>query len=152
VAERDPDRGIIETGIKIAEVRRARRLTQVELAKRLGLSRKYVAQIEQGRKVVSLWRLFQFAQALEVTASGLVSRPKRKEGFPVGRPAPPDAAYRGSQFVGVYWRSGAWYGKVWHEGKNHVVGKFDEEEDAARARDRLAKKLKGKRARLNFPT
>lgn len=149
--ERDPDRGVIETGIRISELRRKRGVTQKQLAKRLDLSREYIAQIEQGKRVVSLWRLFQIARALGVTVSGLTSPPKRKEGFPAGRPPAPEAAYRGSGYIGVFWRSGGWHGKVWHEGANQIIGKFDDEEEAARARDRLAKKLKGKRARLNFP-
>ncbi len=149
--KRAPDKAVVETGIRISELRRARLLTQEALASRLNLSRKYIAEIEQGRKVVSLWRLFQIANALDVSASSVVSPPKRKKGFPVGRPPPPEGPYRASEFIGVFWRNGSYYGRVNRDGRSQLTPRYDVEEDAARARDCLAKRLLGRRARLNFP-
>ena len=72
-----------------------------------------------------------------------------------------------SAFVGVSWlkHSGRWQARVSHDDKNHHLGSFDDEEEAARAFDAPARRLRpkgkahGGRAgastnwqRLNFPT
>jgi len=58
------------------------------------------------------------------------------------------------RFIGVFQRKeapGKWYGKV-EAGRQHAyVGPFDDEVEAARARDRVAIQLHGEFARLNFP-
>ena len=135
----------------VAEVRRLRRLTQTKLAEMLGISRIYLAQIEQGRRVISLWRLSQLANALDVSESRLCRPPKSTVRAPAGRPGPKQKPYAASKWIGVAWRNGLAYGAVQHEGETHTTKGFSDDEDAARARDRLAKRLHGKRARLNFP-
>jgi hypothetical protein len=52
-----------------------------------------------------------------------------------------------SRFKGVFPHGDRWRAKV---GGRHL-GLFDDEVEAAKARDRLARKLHGKFARLNFP-
>ncbi|MBP7054074.1 MAG: HNH endonuclease [Phycisphaerae bacterium] len=59
-----------------------------------------------------------------------------------------------SHFIGVFQRKeapGKWYGEV-EAGRQHAyVGPFDDEIEAARARDRKALELHGSYAMLNFP-
>lgn len=56
-----------------------------------------------------------------------------------------------SGFKGVYPQGDKWYGVVEHKGKQHYAGTHDTPAEAARARDRLAVKLFGEYAWLNFP-
>jgi hypothetical protein len=73
-----------------------------------------------------------------------------------------------SEFVGVGWvkRDRKWVAQISHDGKNHHLGCFDDEHEAARAADTAARRLRGDNAhggrsggqgkghwlRLNFPT
>jgi hypothetical protein len=63
------------------------------------------------------------------------------------------AVGRWSQYRGVSWdsRGGKWLVQIWHGGKQHHLGYFADEEEAARAYDAQARELKGDAARLNFP-
>lgn len=56
-----------------------------------------------------------------------------------------------SRFIGVFPRRDKWHAVVTHQRKTHFVGSFDDEVEAAKARDRLALELHGPFARLNFP-
>lgn len=56
-----------------------------------------------------------------------------------------------SKFIGVTRHQGKWTGSVTKDGKSHNAGRFDNEEECARARDKLALKLHGEFAVLNFP-
>lgn len=56
-----------------------------------------------------------------------------------------------SGFKGVYPQGDKWYGVVERGGKQHYAGTFLTPIEAARARDRLALKLFGEYAWLNFP-
>lgn len=55
-----------------------------------------------------------------------------------------------SHFVGVYRRRDKWIAHVTRRGKCHYVGLFDDEIEAAKARDRKAYELHGEYAYLNF--
>ena len=69
-----------------------------------------------------------------------------------------------SAFVGVRWdkQKGRWAAAIWHDGSNHHLGYFDDDQEAARAYDAAARRLrpKGKAhggagvhwQRVNFPT
>jgi len=58
-----------------------------------------------------------------------------------------------SKFLGVCFdkRNGKWRAKIKYNGKTIHLGRFDNEEDAARAYDAAAKKYYGEFARVNFP-
>jgi hypothetical protein len=56
-----------------------------------------------------------------------------------------------SRFIGVYRRRNKYQVILKHNGKAYGGGMFDDEVEAAKARDRLAIQLHGKYARLNFP-
>jgi len=56
-----------------------------------------------------------------------------------------------SRFVGVYRRGNKWEARIRCRGKVYYLGFFDDEVEAAKARDRKAYELHGEFAYLNFP-
>jgi hypothetical protein len=56
-----------------------------------------------------------------------------------------------SRFRGVYPRDGKWYGRITHKGQRYNLGTFDDEIEAAKARDRKARELYGEHAWRNIP-
>ncbi len=56
-----------------------------------------------------------------------------------------------SRFRGVYRRGNKWEVKIRHKGKTYRLPPFDDEIEAAKARDRLARQLYGKHAWQNIP-
>jgi len=56
-----------------------------------------------------------------------------------------------SQYVGVCRRGDKWVSGITASGKHYCAGTFDDEVEAAKARDRIAYSLHGERAYLNFP-
>jgi hypothetical protein len=56
-----------------------------------------------------------------------------------------------SKFIGVSRRQVLWRASVNHDHEHHSIGNFASEEEAARARDRVAHALHGASASLNFP-
>ena len=57
---------------RVRELRRARRLSQRQLAARAGLSGQFIADIEQGRGNASLASLSKVAEALDVAPTDLL--------------------------------------------------------------------------------
>jgi AP2 domain len=59
-----------------------------------------------------------------------------------------------SQYKGVLWEQsrGRWKAEIRASGKKRFIGRFDDEEEAARAYDRIAKVVHGRFAVLNFPS
>jgi len=56
-----------------------------------------------------------------------------------------------SRFKGVYPDGDKWCAVIKHKGRTHYLGAFDDEVEAAKARDRKAYELQGEYAYLNFP-
>jgi hypothetical protein len=56
-----------------------------------------------------------------------------------------------SRFVGVYRHKDKWVAEIRYHGKYYYCGLFDDEVEAAKARDRKAYELHGPYAYLNFP-
>lgn len=56
---------LLEVAYRIAELRRLRRMSQEELAKRIGSTQSNIARIENGRQNLSLNLLGKIAQALD---------------------------------------------------------------------------------------
>ena len=59
-------------GRAIQRHRKARRLSQEKLAERAGLHRTYIGGIERGLRNITIMKLHQVAQALDVTLADLV--------------------------------------------------------------------------------
>jgi hypothetical protein len=58
---------------------------------------------------------------------------------------------RSSRFVGVSRHQNKWRASICCDGKDHYLGLFDDEIEAAKARDRETLRLFGEFAYLNFP-
>jgi transcriptional regulator with XRE-family HTH domain len=74
-------------GLTIRELRRARGLTQEQLAERLNALTPNYARIEQGRQNVTVATLVPIARALDVSLEELFRSPRdrtRKHGRPTG--------------------------------------------------------------------
>lgn len=58
-----------------------------------------------------------------------------------------------SSYLGVSWcrERNKWYCQIEHNYRNIHIGRFDSEEEAARAYDEVALRLRGEFANLNFP-
>ena len=58
-----------------------------------------------------------------------------------------------SKYRGVTWSKhfDAWIAQIAHANEHHRIGQFDDEREAARAYDRAAAALHGRKAKLNFP-
>lgn len=65
-----------EFGLLVRKARLAADLTQQELARRVGLTRTSITNIESGRQVVALHTLFSLAASLDIDSTALL--PKRK--------------------------------------------------------------------------
>ena len=59
-------------GLNITYYRKARRLTQIELADQLEVSSNYLSQIERGSKFISLTKLIKVAELLDIDAKALL--------------------------------------------------------------------------------
>ena len=73
-----------QLGRRIAELRKARRLTQVQLAKAVGCSVEFISLVERGVNAPSVARLEDFASALGVGVVDLFTfeQPKRTRRAP----------------------------------------------------------------------
>ncbi len=65
-------------GQRIADLRKTRRLTQVQLAKAVGCSVEFISLVERGVNAPCVARLEDFAKALKVRVVDLFAFPSRK--------------------------------------------------------------------------
>jgi len=64
----------IRFGVRLRQLRRRKGLTQVQLAERLGLDRSYLADIERGKRNVSISNLDVIPKGLGLTLSRMLSK------------------------------------------------------------------------------
>lgn len=74
-------------GLRVAELRISRGLTQEQLAERIGLSTRYMQRIEAGRQNFTLATLARLGDLLGVQARELLRKPRPRVRKP-GRPWP----------------------------------------------------------------
>jgi transcriptional regulator with XRE-family HTH domain len=67
-----------QLGQRIADLRKTRHLTQVQLAKAVGCSVEFISLVERGVNSPSVARLEDFAKAVKVGAVDLFTFPGRK--------------------------------------------------------------------------
>lgn len=72
VAIMSADERVLAFGRKLRGVRKSKGLSQEKLAELAGIDRSYVSEIERGEYNISLLKLYQICDALEVEASDLV--------------------------------------------------------------------------------
>ena len=65
---------LIRLGDRIRKLRKKRGWTQVEMAERVGIDRSFLADIERGKRNVSILNLSHISKGLGVTLSQLFSR------------------------------------------------------------------------------
>lgn len=82
----DPERLAKNVGRRIAELRRDRGMTQVQVAAKLRVAYQWISQIEGGQNV-SVHTLARLANALDVAVEAFFAAPKPSRGKPRrGRP------------------------------------------------------------------
>jgi transcriptional regulator with XRE-family HTH domain len=65
---------LIRLGDRIRKLRKKRGWTQVEMAERVGIDRSFLADVERGKRNVSILNLDLMAKGLKVSLSQLFSR------------------------------------------------------------------------------
>ena len=86
----DPERLAMNVGRRIAEVRRERGMTQVQIATKLRVAYQWISQIECGQNV-SVHTLARLANALDVAVEAFFEAPKPTRARP-RRGRPPTSA------------------------------------------------------------
>ena len=59
-------------GQNIKKFRNKKQISQADLAERLDLSTEYICRVERGQKYLSLRKLFELADILEIKVSALI--------------------------------------------------------------------------------
>ncbi|MGD0601914.1 MAG: helix-turn-helix transcriptional regulator [Terriglobales bacterium] len=65
---------LVRLGTRIRKLRKKRGWTQVEMAERVGIDRSFLADVERGKRNVSILNLDLMAKGLKVSLSQLLSR------------------------------------------------------------------------------
>jgi transcriptional regulator with XRE-family HTH domain len=65
---------LIRLGTRIRKLRKKRGWTQVEMAERVGIDRSFLADVERGKRNVSILNVELMADGLKVSLSQLFSR------------------------------------------------------------------------------
>ena len=69
-----PEDLLIRLGDRIRKLRKKRQWTQAEMAERVGIDRSFLADVERGKRNVSILNLGLIAKGLNVSLSRLLSR------------------------------------------------------------------------------
>ena len=69
-----PEPLLVGLGNRIRKLRKRHRWTQAEMAERVGIDRSFLADVERGKRNISILNLSHIAQGLNVTLSRLFSR------------------------------------------------------------------------------
>ncbi len=89
---------IIVVGQKIRQIRKSRRLTQADLASRIGVTQSDLSRMENGEYKVGLDTLFRILQVFELSMSRFFEEPS-VEAPDADEPASPDPASETQQLV-----------------------------------------------------
>ena len=65
---------LVRLGVRIRVLRKRQGWTQVELAERVGIDRSFLADVERGKRNISILNLELIAKGLKVTLAQLFSR------------------------------------------------------------------------------
>ena len=68
------DESVKRTANRIREARRAKNLTQVEVAKKAGISQNHYAQIERGEKIPTTSNFLKIIDAIGVTSADILGK------------------------------------------------------------------------------
>lgn len=77
MGSRPPSDPRVLFGLRLLELRRARRLSQEELADAAEIDRTYVSSCERGKRNISLLNIYRLAAALGVGPHELLRRPRK---------------------------------------------------------------------------
>lgn len=66
------DARLVAFGQKVREIRKSKGLSQEALADIAGVDRSYMGHIERGEKNITLTKIYQIAEALNINASELL--------------------------------------------------------------------------------
>lgn len=69
-----PDDLLVQLGERIRKLRKRRGWTQVVMAEKIGLDRSFIADVERGKRNISILNLEIMAKGFRVTLSQLLSR------------------------------------------------------------------------------
>lgn len=74
----NPQELIIRVGRRIAELRKARGITQADLAERMRCSVQYVGLLERGKQNLTITKMAEIAAVLGATFDDLTRKPRRR--------------------------------------------------------------------------
>ncbi len=69
-----PEDLLIRLGVRIRTLRRKRGWTQVVMAEKVGIDRSFLADVERGKRNISILNLELIAKGLKITLAQLFSR------------------------------------------------------------------------------
>lgn len=69
-----PDDLLVQLGERVRKLRKRRGWTQVVMAEKIGLDRSFIADVERGKRNISILNLEIMAKGFRVTLSQLLSR------------------------------------------------------------------------------
>ena len=65
-------------GLRLAEIRKTKGLSQENLALTSGLARSYLGGVERGQRNIALLNIYRLAQALNVSPAALLEMPTKQ--------------------------------------------------------------------------